>query len=116
MKKNNTLKGRPERATAGKVSIATEHAGGVGGGGSPDARAARRERSDAPEARLLAGEVGADTGGRRHASAQEIQEALHGFLELTRRAPAREIGMKKRKLGRIGEMVAVRLLKAVWFQ
>lgn len=32
MKKNNTLKGRPERATAGKVSIATEHAGGVGGG------------------------------------------------------------------------------------
>lgn len=115
MKKNNTLKGRPERATAGKVSIATEHAGGVGGG-SPDARAARGERSDAPEARLLAGEVGADTGGRRHASAQEIQEALHGFLELTRRAPAREIGMKKRKLGRIGEMVAVRLLKAVWFQ
>lgn len=64
MKKNNTLKGRPERATAGKVSIATEHAGGVGGG-SPDARAARGERSDAPEARLLAGEVGADTGGRR---------------------------------------------------
>lgn len=45
MKKNNTLKGRPERATAGKVSIATEHAGGVGGGGSPDARAARGERA-----------------------------------------------------------------------
>lgn len=115
MKKNNTLKGRPERATAGKVSIATEHAGGVGGGFPRRPRRARRA-SDAPEARLLAGEVGADTGGRRHASAQEIQEALHGFLELTRRAPAREIGMKKRKLGRIGEMVAVRLLKAVRFQ
>lgn len=64
MKKNNTLKGRPERATAGKVSIATEHAGGVGGGFPRRPRRARRA-SDAPEARLLAGEVGADTGGRR---------------------------------------------------
>lgn len=115
MKKNNTLKGRPSEQPQER-SRSPRNTRGVLGGGSPDARAARGERSDAPEARLLAGEVGADTGGRRHASAQEIQEALHGFLELTRRALAGEIGMKKRKLGRIGEMVAVRLLKAVWFQ